>query len=535
MRSMNGFLSGIIFTSMIFLILGLSSNAQPAEPLLKVSCRDAIQDDEIRVLELADTDDDGVLNIIVGTSSNGHLKDYVYDQAVCKPEWIARVMHSTSGSIEDVDFADFDGDGDTDVLVNGFRARTMSMTRPKSNLTILDGEYYTKKWSDNRYCGQTVSVGSWDIERDGVPNVVAGSDTGRICVYENQRTKDAELAWDVKTPYRVTHLDIIDLEGDGNSELVALSSGNDSAVITVLNAYGKTRWAHTVEGGVYTAGGGDMIALIDVDNDAVKDFVFSTKRGFAAYSMRNDLSWDYALTDNNEVATMARTIVADPKNKRIFASARPYVYAFTHDGDFLWRVNVSTIIYSIALSDLNGDGNQEIVAAGDRLLSLISMDGRLLDSLYVPKVGGEWMSMFANNNATPYNLQINRVAAGDVDRDGIPEVIVTHTIVEPRILKETYKRGTLLVFEPNLGASWKNEEADTMVRQEATSTTSIPHQITSSTSLTEATSIIATTLTREFVQEQNLQGNRYLPFIIIILVLSTAIILVYTRKRGAGR
>ena len=527
----NDLISKIIFTSIIMIFLGHSSFAQPTQPLLKVSCRDTVQDDEIRVLELADTDSDGILNIILGTSSNGHLKDYMYNQAVCKPEWVARVMHATSGSIEDVDFADFDGDGETDVLVNGFRARTMSMNRPKNNVTVLDGKYFTKKWSDNRYCGQTVSVASWDIERDGRPNIVAGSDTGRICVYENMKNKDAKLAWEVKTPYRVTHLHVVDLEGDGNSELIALSSGNDSAVITVLNSYGKTRWTHTVQGGVYTAGGGDVIALLDVDNDGVKDFVFSTKRGFAAYSMRNDLVWNYGLTDNKEVATMARTIVADSKNKRIIASARPYVYAFKHDGDFLWRVNVSTLVYSIAISDLNVDGIPEIVAAGDKFLSIVSYDGVLLESLYVPKIGGEWRSILSNSNVTPYNLQINRVTCGDVDRDGVPEVIATHTVVEPRILKENYKRGTVLVFEPNLGASWKHEEADTMIIEETT--TSVLSGVSTTTTLSELTSTVSTTLRREVLESKDVQITPYLSIIVAIIVLSGGIIIVTFWKRGS--
>jgi hypothetical protein len=427
--------------------------------MLYASCKDTLQDDEIRALALGDTDGDGVQNIVIGSGIVGTVKDYVYSSVNCTGVWQSRFTYSNGGSVEDLEVADLDGDNKSEILLNGIRSRALTPKEPRNVVTLLDGRIFNLKWYDSDLCPPTTVVSSVDLNGDGRLNVVAGSETGRVCAYKDITSKISSILWSFKAAHKVVYLSPIDVEGDGKNEVVVLGNGPDSAILYVLDSDGDKRWSVRIPESLYTASAGDLVASADLDGDEIKDFVVPGGRSFTAYSTVNGKLWEYNLTEDSGRPTIVEALPSGNGGYVVLAAARPNIYAFDGKGNLLFRSEVNTTIYSLSSGDVTGEGVPELVAGGDRFIAVLSLNGTILDVMYMPAQGGQWRSAFEMRWDSVYDLQLNKVLVGDVDSDEVNEVVATYLVTEQRIRNENFRRGTLVVFEPAPQPSIKPPES----------------------------------------------------------------------------
>ena len=71
------------------LILLLTFNVQ-ADEYLQPKCQSILNNDLVNLIKVEDLKKNGVQNVLVGTSVNGMLYNYVYKGADCTLEWTTR-------------------------------------------------------------------------------------------------------------------------------------------------------------------------------------------------------------------------------------------------------------------------------------------------------------------------------------------------------------------------------------------------------------------------------------------------------------
>jgi hypothetical protein len=183
--------------------------------------------------------------------------------------------------IADARAADFDGDGDLDIVLANFGWRTTG------SVTLLENR--TKDWSSPAFVatvidGRTgaIHVPITDVNKDGRPDVVAllAQEHESIVAFVN----DGALAFTTHTIYRAPHpnwgssgIELVDLDGDG--DLDVLYTHGDTFDDFVVKPYHGVQWlenrgtypytAHTLAG----LAGAQRAVAADVDGDGDLDVV----------------------------------------------------------------------------------------------------------------------------------------------------------------------------------------------------------------------------------------------------------------------
>lgn len=107
----------------------------------------------------------------------------------------------------------------------------------------------------------------------------------------------------------------------------------------------------------------------------------------------------------------AGRLTAGAKQPEILAATKEgFLIALKPDGSRLWSANLGTQINDVTAADLDRDGRDEIVVARqDHYVAVLDADGR-----------ERWKRKLDQYRRPPY---VNLVRTGDLDGDGIPEVI----------------------------------------------------------------------------------------------------------------
>jgi len=165
------------------------------------------------------------------------------------------------------------------------------------------------------------------------------------------------------------------------------------------------------------------LALEDMDTNGITDIVFAANSTLYVYSYQG-LIWQKAITgtavyppsvsdiNNDGLPEIVQVTGGSPDNGRI--------YAFDHDGNIIpgWPVNFSNhwIICSPVLSDLNNDGNKEIIVC-----ERMSPAGR------VHILSNDGTSFSANWPVTLDGIPAVTPSVADVDSDGEKEIVAYST------------------------------------------------------------------------------------------------------------
>ena len=246
--------------------------------------------DEAHSVFAADMDGDGDMDILSASRDDDKIYWHENDGAA-DPSWTAAVVATSADGPQSVFAADVDNDGDMDIL---------SASRSDDAIAWYDNDGAANPtWTATDIAtsaDNATSVFVADMDNDGDMDVVSSSSNDdTIAWYENDgaasnsQTARGISAWtevvagsSFDAAGDVVHADI---DGDGDLDMVAVSSGNDDDVSWFINdgSPAGAGWTEVViDGDLANA---LSVAVADVDNDGDLDVIASSGTG------SDDLLW----------------------------------------------------------------------------------------------------------------------------------------------------------------------------------------------------------------------------------------------------
>ncbi|MEK7795749.1 MAG: FG-GAP-like repeat-containing protein [Candidatus Hydrogenedentota bacterium] len=241
----------------------------------------------------------------------------------------------------------------------------------------------------------TTSIAAFDLDGDGVLEIVAGDDQGHVVCLSNE----GELRWQYNGEHGYAYCPAIGAIGENESSAVLI--GGSKIPLVCLNADG-TEWWRAAK-----PGNGTSPVIADLDGDGRNEIVSAIDNAVAVVDGMGKVRWTYATTK----AIDGSIAVADANEDGV-----PEIYAIdlsgvmvslTPDGGKRWTANVhERVRRSPAIADVDGDGKIDIVAAGySGEMYVFSADGELQET--IPMTGA--------TNASP--------TVADLDGNGTPYII----------------------------------------------------------------------------------------------------------------
>ncbi len=373
----------------------------------------------MRSVSLADFDRDGDLDVVVTRDTNGSASSimvYVNDGGMPPADgWDSHMVAATDGlGAYGLATADIDGDGDLDVVASLYYADDVRWYRNDGS------ELWVGHDVDTSLDG-AIGVAVADVNRDGKPDVLAsGYLADEVAWYEQ-----TGASWTKHTV--ATGLDGawalrgVDLDADGDVDVVATARfGDDLVWLENLDGVGGAWAAHVVDGGF---DGARSVAAADLDNDGDLDLVGAAEDG-------DDLAWwenetihrRFLLGDQrtirDDMSDGAATVVADlsrdGKNDvaaTMFNDGDVRAWMrFDQAGSLWWETSVDTSCpgaADLAVGDVDGDGDLDLAGVG-----------RTGNSVTWWESSGTALPTWTPHQLTSSFTGASAVALADLDRDG---------------------------------------------------------------------------------------------------------------------
>lgn len=239
--------------------------------------------DGARHVAVADLDADGDLDVLGAAVAGDTIRWWENDGAAV-PGWTAHTVISDLDGAHRVEAADFDGDGDLDLVTVAYNAGRIdwfeSDGTPRNGgwtrhlMAMLDGAF---------------DVVVADFNRDGRPDfAVSGYDAAEVHAYLNAvgvggLWADVTVKSSASGPRGI---DAADFDGDGDIDLLFVQRDND-LILWYENSDGAgSTWAgHTVGAG--TLDDGAAALAVDIDDDGDPDVVGTSQAGGDVTLWRN--------------------------------------------------------------------------------------------------------------------------------------------------------------------------------------------------------------------------------------------------------
>ncbi|MCP4105295.1 MAG: hypothetical protein GY749_07145, partial [Desulfobacteraceae bacterium] len=220
----------------------------------------------------------------------------------------------------------------------------------------------------------TPAVG--DIDRDGLPEVIALSEPVGNCPWGRNSCSFNVLAFENDGSYKWTSDEIIIPESGYTASSITLSDIDEDGVpeIIVGNAVfdnkGKKKWVGTGGFGL----GASCVANLDLEG--YPEII----AGNTAYRANGEKYWSNASVGDG--FTGIGNFDDDP-NPEIVVVAEAEVYLLEHTGDIIWKVDLpgcSGICFggSPAIADFDNDGKPEIGVSGRDKYTMFESDGTVV-------------------------------------------------------------------------------------------------------------------------------------------------------------
>ena len=380
----------------------------------------------VRSAAAADFDGDGDLDLLSAAEGLDRVTWWPYDPATGFSTTAQVIAGSFDGAYSAI-ATDLDQDGDLDVLATASVGHELSWFSNSG-----DGATWTEHLIDDTLMAPRHVV-SADLDGDfDLDVVVTAATDDKIYTYENQGLPENQRGgtWSrsevagVDEPHALATLD---LDSDGDPDLVGSALGDDS--LFWLENLG-TGWSeHTLEPGV---GGPHGIAVADIDSDGDPDLAtaLTTDSSLRWWSNlaphRSNLFGETLQVEHNmSAATYIRTadmdqdgdpdlVSASPNNDRIRWWRNP------NDGSDNWpHIQVGTLnrAYGLDLADMDGDGDTDVLVA--------ALDGPVR---WWENTSGDGQT-FTEHTVTEDPEQA-RAHGADVDGDGDTDVIVLDALAD---------------------------------------------------------------------------------------------------------
>ncbi len=293
----------------------------------------------VRTILAADLDEDRRPEILAGTA-DGTIHALRFDGSTV-------FRKQTAGAVLALVGADLDRDGRPEVLAGRESGLLTALDSRGDTLfeVRLPGGIGSYRPAGEHYAGAGLAVA--DLDGEGRPEILAGTDEGRILAFREGRPVFEARAGDA-----VTFLLAADLEGDGRAEVVAATA---SGSILVLEGDGSERFRRLLGQGV--------VALLasDLDRDGRSEIVGGRWNGkVAVFTNRGDLRLDVrGWMEQN--AVVAADLAGDGRMELATGHTKG-VQVFDLEGCRRFETAANDTVMGLSVADLDGDGLPEILA-----------------------------------------------------------------------------------------------------------------------------------------------------------------------------
>lgn len=263
---------------------------------------------------------------------------------------------------------DVDGDGKLEVAVGD----------AKGKVHLLDGATGKSRWAHavaspgEAHPAIGAGLAAADLDGDGAPEIVAGSETGKLVAL---RGKDASVAWKMErnSPLRAAPL-LVDVDADGKLEVLAAWADGDVAFVDPRS--GKPIWEQEVE-----EDDGDPVGLLaspmPVPGHRVGSLLVPTARwGKEDATVLVRAHYRAYQSQQGRVAStpvLGTLETGTDDIEAVLGTERGDVVSFDATGgvSFLYGMG-APIEASPFIADVDGDGTQDlvVVTTGGKLVSM---------------------------------------------------------------------------------------------------------------------------------------------------------------------
>ncbi len=381
-------------------------------------------------LQLADVDSDGDLDaIVIDRGESGF--DVLRNEGSGSFGMPSRVV--TSDVLVFVEFADLDADGDLDAVGRVGRGQPVVLVNSGGGVFEPERELVTPIRIESLKLADM--DGDGDVDIVGLEQLEPITDTSMALVFANEGDLNFTAGTLVNVPILGAQVELVDLDGDLDLDVVTADSLNDSVALLFNNGDGTLD-----PGGRYgaifaerpTSGGIVGVATGDTDGDGDADIVVARNREslggvllnrgdgtFAAPvrarvdSTEGETSSEIAITDFDRDGRLDIVSVSEGANGPFFlygAGLDTFVAGEPTDTS---RIEPS----DVALGDFNADGLPDVVVAGERIAALLNRGDR---------------TFAVNEDDFELDSGDGQVAVGDMDGDGFEDIVTTESSVVTR-------------------------------------------------------------------------------------------------------
>jgi len=436
----------------VFGIIVLLAVTASAEEYLTSTCYSVLTGDLVNVIDVEDIDSNGVPNILVGTSVDGKLYNFIYKGAECSLDWSAMKsggwVYDSSGDLRSIKVVDLLADGRKQIVMNSVKSSFPGAKTPGPYLRAIS-QNAIDFWSFRDECGFSFSIDAADIDGTGKPNVVFGTMGKYVCVLKDSKNglleKNAVL-WKYLAKNQVHYVKSIDIDGDGKVETVALDKEYLTSNLYALDNMGQLKWQVPIEGGVHKPVlPANIMDVRDINGDGKAETVVGTyKKGIRAYDSKGAELWTYD-TGKLVTALLVDDLNGDGRYETV-AGAAPNLVVLDSTGtpEWTWTMEAKNgSINSMSAYDVDGDGRKEVIVGATKYLYVLDDDGSLKGGWqYITEIQG------GDKAYTQRDANAVGVAAGDFDSDGEAEVVAAWNWEDDTIRGNQYST-TIRVYEIN--------------------------------------------------------------------------------------
>ena len=336
---------------------------------------------------IADVDNDGRFEYTVLGENYLHI----YNTETFFQEW------DTTAFSNSVDFqvGDVDQDGNNEIVL--------------SEGLVLDGTSKQTKWRHSEAFGDQVVLG--DVDKDGVVEIVGMERWNFITAFDGMLQ---DQIWQINTNSDQATIQIDDTDGDGTAEILlgtaqwgliqGYSTDTQELLWEIENPqHGVTNLAvgdvdgdgsvEAVWGTGHTSTGADLLVVGSIEYEQVEwqSSNLATPYHIAAGDINSDGTVDVIGVAKDDFAGTTKLLYFDEKAQELDLN----------------DLDVPSMISGVRASDINGDGNEELlVSSANQLL--------LLDTATYQTI----------REATIGSTDISAFAVEDLDNDGQQEIII---------------------------------------------------------------------------------------------------------------
>ena len=472
--------------------------------------------DYINKVEITDLNGDGVSEIIasshdgmiydLGEKTNGHVN------------W----QEIVGGNIKDFKILDYDKDGKKEVLAGSDKTDVP--------VRLLDWQGLNKG-STIDFEQRVYAIDAADVDGDGVNDIIIGGADHNVYVL---KSKEMPPLWQYESKGAVQYVKAADIDADSRTEIIGVSTWkmneDDLAEVYALDNNGKLRWSYDIPGGIFSSSSGPA-AVSDINGDGKKEILIGGKKGLTVLDSAGSVLWNFATEKQVNV------VYVPESGNGIYVGATPYVYSLDGAGNLVWKYPVNTTVFCLNAADINSDGKEEILVGALKYIHVLSKDS-------TPIVSWFYNDVNAASNLAGKNFETHSIAVGDVNGDGIKEVVAGFGWTEGKGGQNTVT-GLVEIFKINAGAAATQATTTTPVEQtrEPTTTQAATTKpvVTQRPTTTQPKDIEGTTSTEAEIQPPASGVNNIMLLAVVVLgglgllvIIAVVIIFLFLRKKKSS-